>query len=157
MSIHRTDDGDPRHLLVMKGAPERILERCSTILLGGETRRLDKDWQQVGLLIFQSNSMFVRGSRQPTCRWADWESGCSASARPGWMPSSSRQASPSTRTRSTFQLRVGTGFLWFSYLITFPAGLTFSGLISMIDPPRAAVPDAVNKCRAAGVKVGISQ
>ena len=53
MSIHRTDDGDPRHLLVMKGAPERILERCSTILLGGETRRLDKEWQQVGLLIFQ--------------------------------------------------------------------------------------------------------
>jgi len=38
--------------------------------------------------------------------------------------------------------------------INFPVeGLTFSGLISMIDPPRAAVPDAVNKCRAAGVKV----
>ena len=26
--------------------------------------------------------------------------------------------------------------------------------MSMIDPPRAAVPDAVSKCRAAGVKVG---
>merc|ERR1712025_798762 len=31
--------------------------------------------------------------------------------------------------------------------------LTFVGLISMIDPPRAAVPDAVNKCRSAGIKV----
>jgi sodium/potassium-transporting ATPase subunit alpha len=31
--------------------------------------------------------------------------------------------------------------------------LTFCGLISMIDPPRAAVPDAVAKCRSAGIKV----
>jgi sodium/potassium-transporting ATPase subunit alpha len=31
--------------------------------------------------------------------------------------------------------------------------LTFVGLISMIDPPRAAVPDAVAKCRSAGIKV----
>merc|ERR1712128_273119 len=38
--------------------------------------------------------------------------------------------------------------------INFPTeGLKFSGLISMIDPPRAAVPDAVNKCRSAGIKV----
>lgn len=32
--------------------------------------------------------------------------------------------------------------------------LCFVGLISMIDPPRAAVPDAVGKCRSAGIKVG---
>ncbi|KAK3530179.1 hypothetical protein QTP86_017759, partial [Hemibagrus guttatus] len=31
--------------------------------------------------------------------------------------------------------------------------LCFLGLISMIDPPRAAVPDAVAKCRSAGIKV----
>ncbi len=32
-------------------------------------------------------------------------------------------------------------------------GLRFVGLMSMIDPPRAAVPDAVSKCRSAGIKV----
>lgn len=32
-------------------------------------------------------------------------------------------------------------------------GLRFLGLMSMIDPPRAAVPDAVAKCRSAGIKV----
>lgn len=35
--------------------------------------------------------------------------------------------------------------------------LCFVGLISMIDPPRAAVPDAVGKCRSAGIKVGAAQ
>ena len=38
--------------------------------------------------------------------------------------------------------------------VNFPLeGLRFVGLISMIDPPRAAVPDAVAKCRSAGIKV----
>merc|ERR1712215_38527 len=32
-------------------------------------------------------------------------------------------------------------------------GLRFVGLMSMIDPPRAAVPDAVSKCRSAEIKV----
>ena len=30
--------------------------------------------------------------------------------------------------------------------------LCFVGIMSMIDPPRAAVPDAVSKCRSAGEK-----
>lgn len=33
------------------------------------------------------------------------------------------------------------------------SGFRFVGLISMIDPPRAAVPDAVAKCRSAGIQV----
>merc|ERR1712038_57115 len=33
------------------------------------------------------------------------------------------------------------------------SGLRFVGLMSMIDPPRAAVPDAMGKCRSAGIKV----
>ena len=31
-------------------------------------------------------------------------------------------------------------------------GFTFAGLLSLIDPPRAAVPAAVDDCRAAAVR-----
>lgn len=42
--------------------------------------------------------------------------------------------------------------------MNFPtSNLCFVGLLSMIDPPRSTVPDAVSKCRSAGIKVGISQ
>lgn len=38
--------------------------------------------------------------------------------------------------------------------VNFPeTGLRFVGLLSMIDPPRASVPDAVRRCRSAGIKV----
>merc|ERR1712088_729106 len=46
------------------------------------------------------------------------------------------------------------GFPFDSDEVNFPLkNLRFVGLMSMIDPPRAAVPDAVMKCRSAGIKV----
>ena len=43
MSIHETDDTrEPEYLMVMKGAPERILERCKTILYKGKEIPLDE-------------------------------------------------------------------------------------------------------------------
>lgn len=36
----------PSHLLVMKGAPERILDRCSTILLHGQEVALDTELRE---------------------------------------------------------------------------------------------------------------
>lgn len=46
------------------------------------------------------------------------------------------------------------GFRFDTDQMNFPtSGLCFAGLISMIDPPRATVPDAVKKCRTAGIRV----
>merc|ERR1712025_718534 len=46
VSIHETDDpSDQRYLLVMKGAPERILDRCSTILIDGKEEELTQEWK----------------------------------------------------------------------------------------------------------------
>lgn len=32
-------------------------------------------------------------------------------------------------------------------------GFRFVGLISLVDPPKSNVPDAVSRCRSAGIKV----
>ena len=45
VSVHEQPD-DSRYLLVMKGAPERVLERCSTILINGVEHPLDDDIRQ---------------------------------------------------------------------------------------------------------------
>lgn len=43
LSIHKTDDpNDKRFLMVMKGAPERVLEKCSTIMVNGQEQPLDE-------------------------------------------------------------------------------------------------------------------
>nr|XP_055189849.1 sodium/potassium-transporting ATPase subunit alpha-2 [Nyctereutes procyonoides] len=43
LSIHEREDSPQSHVLVMKGAPERILDRCSTILVQGKEIPLDKE------------------------------------------------------------------------------------------------------------------
>lgn len=44
LSIHKNPNtSEPQHLLVMKGAPERILDRCSSILLHGKEQPLDEE------------------------------------------------------------------------------------------------------------------
>lgn len=48
---------DLRYLLVMKGAPERILERCSTILIKGQELPLDEQWKEA----FQTAYMDLGG------------------------------------------------------------------------------------------------
>ena len=45
MSIHQQPD-DPRYVITMKGAPERILNMCSTILVNGEEVPLDAAWKE---------------------------------------------------------------------------------------------------------------
>jgi sodium/potassium-transporting ATPase subunit alpha len=47
VSIHRQSDkaNDRCYLLVMKGAPERIFDRCSTILCSGQEYELDDKWR----------------------------------------------------------------------------------------------------------------
>lgn len=43
LSIHEPEDKPNGNVLVMKGAPERILDRCSTILLQGQEVPLDEE------------------------------------------------------------------------------------------------------------------
>jgi len=122
VSVHE-QAGKDNYLLVMKGAPERILERCSTIQVNGENLALDDQWKAR----FESAYMELGGLGERVLGFCDFE-----------LPAS----------------KFPSGFPFNPDEVNFPLeGLRFSGLISMIDPPRAAVPDAVSKCRSAGIKV----
>ena len=107
----------------MKGAPERILERCSTILLNGEEHPMDEEMRTA----FNNAYDELGGLGERVLGFCDY-----------LLP------------KSEFP----TGYPFAPDDENFPVtGLRFVGLMSMIDPPRAAVPDAVGKCRSAGIKV----
>ncbi|CAG0919206.1 unnamed protein product [Notodromas monacha] len=124
VSIHETEDAsDNSYLLAMKGAPERILERCSTILINGKDVDLDdtlKDSFQKAYLDLGSLGERVLG-------FCDYK-----------LPEDTYPPNyPFDAENQNFPLE----------------GLRFVGLMSMIDPPRPNVPEAVSKCRSAGIKV----
>ncbi|KAM6948789.1 sodium/potassium-transporting ATPase subunit alpha-2 [Aplochiton taeniatus] len=121
LSIHEVEDNPSGHLLVMKGAPERILDRCSSIMINGQEIAMDDDWKEA----FQSAYMELGGLGERVLGFCHL-------------------------AMSQFP----RGFSFDCDDPNFPTEqLCFLGLISMIDPPRAAVPDAVGKCRSAGIKV----
>lgn len=58
LSVHESDEGnDSQYLLVMKGAPERILDRCSTIILQGKEQPMDEELKEA----FQNAYMELGG------------------------------------------------------------------------------------------------
>jgi sodium/potassium-transporting ATPase subunit alpha len=123
VSIHETDDGNPSYLLVMKGAPERILDRCSTMLLNGKEVELDEKLRAE----FNTAYLELGGMGERVLGFCDYRLDHNQFSR---------------------------GYAFDTEELNFPVdGLRFVGLMSMIDPPRAAVPDAVAKCRSAGIKV----
>ncbi|XP_063075881.1 sodium/potassium-transporting ATPase subunit alpha-2 [Engraulis encrasicolus] len=123
LSIHEIEEIPNGHLLVMKGAPERILDRCSSIMIQGMNVPMDDDWRDA----FQNAYMELGGLGERVLGF------CHVPLPPPSFP---------------------RGFEFDADEVNFPTeGLCFLGLMSMIDPPRAAVPDAVGKCRSAGIKV----
>merc|ERR1711992_127527 len=124
VSIHETEDtNDNRYLLVMKGAPERILERCSTIVVDGREMPLSEEWKNS----FETAYIELGGIGERVLGFCDF-----------MLPAD----------------KYPVGYPFDADDVNFPLeGLRFVGLMSMIDPPRAAVPDAVSKCRSAGIKV----
>merc|ERR1712226_1804964 len=124
VSIHEDKDRGSNYLLVMKGAPERILDRCSTIVIDGQEIDLTQEWKDN----FNNAYMELGSLGERVLGFCDFE------LNPKEFP----HGYPFNPDEDN------------SFPVT---GLRFVGLMSMIDPPRAAVPDAVSKCRSAGIKV----
>lgn len=120
LSVHVVNG---QHVLVMKGAPEQILSRCSYIVNNGQVEKMNDAWDKN----FNEAYMTLGGMGERVLGFCH----C-------WMDKE----------------KYPIGYTFDTEEENYPMNdLTFVGLISMIDPPRAAVPDAVAKCRSAGIKV----
>merc|ERR1712226_466180 len=104
-------------------ASEAAILKCTTILVNGKEIPLDNDWKAK----FENAYMELGGLGERVLGFCDFA-----------LPTS----------------KFPNGYPFNPDEVNFPLeGFRFVGLISMIDPPRAAVPDAVSKCRSAGIKV----
>lgn len=65
LTIHETQDpNDPSYMLMMKGAPEQLLDNCSTILIGGQQMPLTAKLKEAfsnAFIEFASNGESVIG------------------------------------------------------------------------------------------------
>jgi sodium/potassium-transporting ATPase subunit alpha len=154
VSVHLecNDKENSTPLLAMKGAPERILARCSHVMMKGECVELtDETRQQVTKL----NSKLARMGRRvlafcekelPEKYGVDFDFnteivnfpiGEDAAAVEAEIAERKAAGAPDDELPSMDSTEK----------------LTFLGLMALIDPPRPSVPDAVGKCKTAGIKV----
>jgi sodium/potassium-transporting ATPase subunit alpha len=133
-------NADDNLFVIMKGAPERILNRCSKILVRGEERDFDDEFRAE---VNEANDSFGKmGERvlafarfkldpkvftkDPAYRfdvktWKNWKDVKEFDPNvKGWFP------------------------MW---------NLTLVGIVSLNDPPRPSVAYSVEKCKQAGIKV----
>ena len=111
--------------LLVKGAPETILERCSHALLGQDGKRVPMDKKIVSLL---SEEVVEYGSR-----------GLRVIALASVDEVASNPLISSAKTTEEYN-RLETK-------------MTFIGLVGMLDPPRPEVADSIRKCKEAGIRV----
>jgi Ca2+-transporting ATPase len=99
----------------MKGAPERVIERCNHILLNGKVQSFTKENQAAHFKIIETLSM--QALRNLAFAYKELPNG-----------------------NAEFKEENEEGFV-------------FVGIMSMIDPPRPEVKDAIAVCKNAGIRV----
>ena len=116
--------GKQRRLLV-KGAPETVLERCSHVTLGSNGNRIPIDKNITKILHQEVINYGNRGLRVIALASVD-----------------DVASNPLTSTAKTTQE--------YSNLET---NMTLIGLVGMLDPPRPEVAESIRKCKEAGIRV----
>ncbi|MGQ9903456.1 MAG: cation-translocating P-type ATPase [Anaerolineae bacterium] len=112
-----------REVAFVKGAPKEVLQLCTHILLDGQTRPLD---DALRAEIVAANDGYARNAlRVLALAWRE-------------LPARSAGAEASPGASYTVE-RV-------------ERGLTFLGLMALMDPPRPEIAQAVQTCRQAGIR-----
>jgi len=124
VSIHECADYKTNgYLACMVGAPELVLQRCSSALVAGQERPVDQDYKNA--FFYAVNELANLGETVVAV--------CDARLPPRQFP---------------------PGFQFNPHQVNFPiTGYRLLGLMSMMDPPKASVPDAIAKVRDAGIKM----
>eukprot|EP01029_Cantina_marsupialis_P021357 TRINITY_DN50_c0_g7_i1.p1 TRINITY_DN50_c0_g7~~TRINITY_DN50_c0_g7_i1.p1 ORF type:complete len:1297 (-),score=480.05 TRINITY_DN50_c0_g7_i1:226-4116(-) len=139
VSIHQLGESN-NTVLVMKGAPERIISRCSHVLMNGEEVELTEELKneiEEKQMTLQAEGRRVLGfceKELPDEYTPDYEFNIDTRNFP-MGEASIEQAGDIVPDNKQLQK------------------LTFIGLAALIDPPRVQVPPAVSKCKTAGIKV----
>jgi magnesium-transporting ATPase (P-type) len=135
------EDPERTHLVMLKGAPERVIDRCSFYFDNGTEVPIDdayrlewgKAYERFGVMGERVLGFAYRlvPARDP----AEYKRDMSAAAAATGAPAApgNLEAAPS----SSLPLD----------------GLVFAGLVSLVDPPKEGTAEAVAACRAASIRV----
>ncbi|KXT00076.1 hypothetical protein AC578_5807 [Pseudocercospora eumusae] len=115
--------GSTQRLLV-KGAPESIIERCTHCLVGSDGKQAQLSAKFASLLQKEVQDLANRGLRVIALASVD------------------NVTNPLTKTAKTSK-----------EYNELEQGMTLLGLVGMLDPPRPEVAEAIAKCRSAGIRV----
>ncbi|KAK5108250.1 hypothetical protein LTR62_008634 [Meristemomyces frigidus] len=115
--------GSSKRLLV-KGAPESILARCSHCLVGSDGRREQMNSKLASILKDEVTDYGNRGLRV-----------MALASLEGIDPNRARRAKTTAEYEALEQ------------------NMTLLGLVGMLDPPRPEVAESIRKCRSAGIRV----
>ena len=133
--LRRTNDG--QYWLAMKGAPERIMKRCTHYLLNGRDVPINEEFQEK---FKQANQAFaLKGERVIGLSYKRLPP---EDFPPNYEFIIEKEDKENPRKKGE------------DPRVNFPlTDLTFVGLIAMEDPPRDGVREAITKCHIAGIKV----
>lgn len=136
-----------KHIVVMKGAPEIILARCSHVMLNDKVVELtDEERKRIEQ---QQECLSADGLR--CLGFAEKELGDEYDNNYKYTSSDDVYNSPNFPLGESVSLFNDENDRKQDPKST--EGLVFIGLVALVDPPRPAVPAAVEKCKTAGVKV----
>jgi len=123
LSIHEQPSASDPLVLVLKGAPERVIDRCQFMMFNGEKIPLTEQLKEEFVRAYEE----LGGLGERVLGFAYSE-----------LPKEYNKDYKFTQKPTE----------------NFPKDdLTFVGLLSLIDPPREGVPEAVEKCKRARIKV----
>lgn len=131
------EDKESYFWLAFKGAPEKLIDKCSTYLLDGQEHNIDQNFQRE--FKFANKTFALKGERVLglACKRLK------KSQYPEDFEFLNDTSDPNTKKEKNSEKKPNYS----------TDSLCFVGLVAMEDPPRIGVKEAIATCKKAGIKV----